>query len=459
MVKKLALFFLAVLMFSSLVYAIDLDVSSKPIVNSVILDLEEPAVFNLTIRNLGENDTFEIYSLVGVDITPGGPFEIKSSETRTIQVEIMPQKSLRFKRELPFPFDYKIRNSKNEIQEESLSIRIVDLQGSFSINADNVNRNSESVNVNIKNELMFNFEKLDIKLDSAFFESQETIALGPLETSILIVPIDKEKLSKLSAGRYLMNTQITARDKKADFETQILFLEQAGVEPSETTEGFFIRRKEFTRKNVGNVKKNVEISNEQNLFSFLFSSVNIKPSLRDITGFSVVSNWEKELIPNEEYKVVISTNWYYPILIIILVIVIIFIVRRTVDTDLQLRKHVGFVKTRGGQFALKITLRIRSKKFLERIRIFDKLPALVKLYDKFGAVSPDHIDVQNRRLEWNIESLNKGEERIFTYIIYSKIGIVGRFELPSASATYEKDGKVKDTSSNRSFFINEPKKD
>ena len=54
--------------------------------------------------------------------------------------------------------------------------------------------------------------------------------------------------------------------------------------------------------------------------------------------------------------------------------------------------------------------------------------------------------------------MNKGEERIFTYIIYSKIGVVGKFELPSARAIYEKEGKVKKTESNRSFFINEPKK-
>ena len=67
------------------------------------------------------------------------------------------------------------------------------------------------------------------------------------------------------------------------------------------------------------------------------------------------------------------------------------------------------------------------------------------------------IDMKNRRLEWNVESLNKGEERIFTYIIYSKIGVVGRFELPSTRAVYEKEGKVKNTESNRSFFINEPK--
>ena len=135
------------------------------------------------------------------------------------------------------------------------------------------------------------------------------------------------------------------------------------------------------------------------------------------------------------------------------------IIRKTIEMDLSLRKKVTFVKTKGGQFALKVTVRVKAKKFIERINIIDKLPPLVKLYERFGAVAPDKIDLTHKRLEWDIESLNKGEERIFSYIIYSKIGVVGRFELPNARIVYEKEGKVKKAESNRSFFINEPKKE
>ena len=45
--------------------------------------------------------------------------------------------------------------------------------------------------------------------------------------------------------------------------------------------------------------------------------------------------------------------------------------------------------------------------------------------------------------------------RVFTYIIYSKIGVVGKFELPEAKVIYEKGGKVKETTSNKSFYVNE----
>ena len=144
--------------------------------------------------------------------------------------------------------------------------------------------------------------------------------------------------------------------------------------------------------------------------------------------------------------------------IIILIIGLFIIIKKSIEKDVSLRKHVSFVKTRGGEFALKVSIRIKAKKFIERINIIDKLPPLVKLYERYGTFTPDKVDLNNRRLEWNIPTLNSGEERVFTYIIYSKIGIVGRFELPSAKVIYEKEGKVKETTSNRSFFINEPKK-
>ena len=60
-------------------------------------------------------------------------------------------------------------------------------------------------------------------------------------------------------------------------------------------------------------------------------------------------------------------------------------------------------------------------------------------------------------MDWNIPRLAEGEERIFTYVIYSKLRIVGRFELPSATGIYEVEGKIHETKSNRTFFINEPR--
>ena len=447
--------FLAILLLLPIISAIELDVSTKPISNTVITDLNEPAVFDLTIRNLGETDNFEIYSLVGVDIAPQMTGIINSGNSSTFRIEVLPQSALQSRKGF-FTFEYRIKDSKNDIQKETLTLNIADLSSSFSIEPKPITPKSEEITIDIKNKVMKNFPELKIKMSSAFFENEEVISLESLGSHTLTIPIDKDKIKILSAGQFLMNTRIESLGKIGTIESIIKFLEQEDIEITENKEGIIITRTELIKKNIGNIRKTTSITSEKNLISFLFTTTNIPPTSRKISGFIVRYNWEKDLIPNEELKVILKTNWFFPIIIILLIFGIITAIRKTIDLDLQLRKQVSFVKTKGGQFALKVTLRLKSKTHLDKIRIIDKMPPLVNLYEKFGSIHPDKIDLKNRRIEWDLQSLNEDEERIFSYIIYSKVGIIGRFELPEARAIYEKEGKIKYATSNRSFFINEP---
>ncbi len=446
---------LALILSLNLISAINLDISSKSISNLVITDLKEPATFELTIRNLGETDSFEIYSLVGISITPESKFTINSGDSKKIEIQAMPQN---LKSEGSLPFEYTIKNSKNEIQKESLTINIVELGGAFSIIPESINPRAENIRVLIENKANLDFPNIKLKMDSAFFEFEKEISLKAKGTEKLDIPINKEKLKKLDAGTYLINTQIKISGETDEIESMIKFLAQEDIETIETKEGVMTIREEIIKKNLGNVHKTITITTERNLIAYLFTTLSVSPTETNFKGFKVNYFWEKEIIPNEEFKVIIKTNWFYPIIVLIFILVLFLLIKKSVEAHLILRKKVDFIKTKGGQFALKITLRLKAKKFIERINIIDKLPPLVKLYERFGVIKPNKIDLQNKRIEWNIESLNKDEERIFTYIIYSKIGVIGKFELPSAKAIYEKEGKIKETTSNRSFFINEPNK-
>ncbi len=68
---------------------------------------------------------------------------------------------------------------------------------------------------------------------------------------------------------------------------------------------------------------------------------------------------------------------------------------------------------------------------------------------------PRKIDEKNRRIEWHFDKLQPGESRMISYIIYSKVGVLGKFALPTATAIYEKDGEVHEAVSNHAFFIAE----
>ena len=123
-----------VLICLSLVFvsAINLELYSKPVQNSVIVDINEPALFTLHVKSLGEADVFELYSLVGIDITPK-QFSLGAGESKDISISVMPQDFLRSKEDIPITFVYKIKDSKGNIIEQSLSINIIGLDSSFTI--------------------------------------------------------------------------------------------------------------------------------------------------------------------------------------------------------------------------------------------------------------------------------------------------------------------------------------
>jgi len=123
--------------------------------------------------------------------------------------------------------------------------------------------------------------------------------------------------------------------------------------------------------------------------------------------------------------------------------------------NMNLRKKVTFVKAKGGEFALKVSLFVHAKKYIEKVQIIDRLPSLVKIYEKFGGETPTKVDEANKRIEWNFEKLETGEIRVISYIIYSKVGILGKFALPSAIAIFQREGEIKEEQSNRAFFMAE----
>jgi hypothetical protein len=63
------------------------------------------------------------------------------------------------------------------------------------------------------------------------------------------------------------------------------------------------------------------------------------------------------------------------------------------------------------------------------------------------------FDSSTNRVKLTIPQLNQGEERVISYIVYSKMNIVGKFELPSALVVYELNGKTQDVNSNIAYFM------
>ena len=162
-------------------------------------------------------------------------------------------------------------------------------------------------------------------------------------------------------------------------------------------------------------------------------------------------------MPRESLEINSVTNWTIPFLVVILVLFILFISHIFFSKDVEVQKRVRYVRTKSNDFALKVSVKVKARRFVEKIRIYDKIPAMTKVHNAEGLNGK--FEKERNRLKWDINYLSTGEERVFEYIIFSKIKILGKFELPSSAIVYEKNGKIHEDRSNRVFFVNEQEPD
>ena len=105
---------------------------------------------------------------------------------------------------------------------------------------------------------------------------------------------------------------------------------------------------------------------------------------------------------------------------------------------------------------MKIKLRVSAKAEVGNVSLIDRIPRVVQVHDKFSSViKPSKIDLKNKRIQWDLGDMRQGEERVFNYVIYSTVGIVGKFALPRALAVFEKEGKIHEVESNSVYFLAE----
>jgi|TARA_Y100000034_G_C6903329_1_gene418483 hypothetical protein len=445
--------FIAVLLLLPFVSAINLNIEKQDSNEIIIQGINQPAISNLKITNLGASDNLQFYNLLGFSMAPKGTVYFGQGEAKIIELMIYPKENFNYRG--PYSFKYFIMGKDNSKISQELTIKIIDLKDALEIGSGEINLESNSLEIYIHNKENFNFEEINIKFNSVFFEFEETFLLEPNERKNFKVELNKEEFKKLMAGFYTLNAEVNVENKKVDLEGVIKFTEKDILTTTKKDYGLLINTQIIKKKNEGNVLASSEIVIKKNIFSRLFTTLSPEPDIVERYNSNVYYTWIREIKPGESMEIIVKTNWLFPFLIILFIIAIVVLAKQYSRTDLILRKKISFVKAKGGEFALKVSIFVNAKKHIEKVSVIDKLPSLVKIYKKFGGEEPKRINEKNKRIEWEFNELEEGETRILSYIIYSKIGIIGKFALPKATAIYEKDGKIHESESNKAFFVAE----
>lgn len=439
-----------------LISAINVEVEKISSNEVMVSGVKEAVTFDLNLTNLGGVDNFKFYNLLGFNMFPVGTIPVNARETKRIELKISPIGE--FKHSGAYTLEYIIRGNDDSEVRKKLTFDIAELKDVFEIGSGGFDPESSSVEIYIKNKVRLDFSKVNAKFSSAFFEFEETFPISGYEKKEFSIELNKKDFAELQAGFYTLNAEINVEDEKANVEGVIKFIEKDIVTTTRKDYGMIISTKIIEKKNEGNVAVKSETTLEKNIISRLFTSFSPEPDISDRKGFNIFYTWEREIKPGETLEIDVKTNWLLPFLIVIVIIVILVLARQYSKTNIVLKKRVSFVRAKGGEFALKISIIVQAREYVEKISITDRLPMLVKIHERFTGEMPSRIDEKNRRIEWNFEKLAAGEVRMLSYIVYSKIGVLGKFALPSATAIYERDGEIQETESNKTFFIAEARK-
>jgi len=354
-----------------------------------------------------------------------------------------------------YQFEYYIKESNESQIKETLTFKSIELKDVFEIGVKKFDPESNIIQIYLENKENLDLGKTKIKLTSDFFTLEKEFDVGPYGKEEFSLTLDKEEFSDLFAGFYAYQATITVDNVEAQLSGNLEFVEKDIVKTTEENYGLLIRTTTITKSNEGNAMAPSELVINKNIISRLFTSFEPVPDRVERDGTKITYVWSKVLNPGESYDIKVNTNWIFPFLLIILVIAVVVLAKRYSMAPLSIRKKVGFVRAKGSEFALKVTLQVQARKYIEKVNIIERLPAMVKLYERFGAQTPSKVDIKKKRLEWNFKKLESGEKRTLSYIIYSKVGVLGKFALPQATGHYEQEGTLHETTSNRAYFVSE----
>lgn len=434
-------------------FALDVTVKNNNTNLVMVRELPHPVSFDVYVTNNGPSDSFSFYNLAGFLMTPSQPVRIEAGQTKRVNITITPTSNLTYNGY--YTFSYYVQSSSGDKNTESATFKIVGLDHAFSVGASEINPKSNSITIYIQNNLALNFSDMKVQFKSPFFTLNKAISLGSMEKKSFEVNLNKEDFKSLIAGFYTLSAAIVVDGEPATVEGPIKFSEQNILNVSEQNYGFIIFTKVIEKSNEGNVVVDSQTQIDKNIISRLFTTFSPEPDIVKRDGFNVVYTWENKISPGDTLKIKATTNWLWPLFVVVFLVAIVILVKKFSKTSLVMDKKISFLRAKGGEFAVKVTIVVSAKKFVERLTVTDRLPPLVKLYEKFGIEKPSRIDEKNKRVEWYFESLEAGESRVLNYVLYSKVGVLGRFALPTATAIFERNGKISEAESNRAFLVAE----
>ena len=313
-------------------------------------------------------------------------------------------------------------------------------------------RNEFEIKVNLINRNPKNISNLKIALSSVstgLIKEETFTGLKPLEsksvsTRVKIDPLTPPAKDTLKVVLYVDNKPL----EPTIFEKfEVIGYSELKVVKSERTGSFFRWVNKTTYINDGNVHLGKVIEHKTSFLKSLFTQTSPK-AFTISKGEERYNAWELSLDPQETITLQ-EVESYRSILYLIILVAVAFALYRFFQSPVRLIKEASAISYKeGGVSELKVILRIKnmSSKPYVKLTLMDRVPMIAEVeHDSMGTLKPATIfnDGKGSVVKWELENIEKHEERILAYKIRSKLSILGTFTLPKSSLRFFTEQNVK----------------
>ncbi|HLP79465.1 MAG TPA: hypothetical protein VK158_02425 [Acidobacteriota bacterium] len=429
----------------------------------------ETAEFSLTVSNLGaESDRLTLYS---TDpqwrvYFEGSIIRLGPKESKTISVLLDPSSSVQVGKVHSIPLVL-----RSLTDDESVSVKVSVLLASQSqktyapsvfIDAV-VNENNQidptvpiDVTLRLINKNPLDINSLVVTLTSPLFNEEFSTQLAPNDqvTKILSYKINPQtppqkayvdialKANNISLGS-MKRVQLEVIPALPGFEREVVTEEKEWLKEVYVVKLF----------NNGNVEATEKVQLESSFLQRLFTQSDIEPTYQKIDG-EYYSVFDVTLAPGTGLQLSVVKN-YQPfaittaiLLVVVLVCVTLYYLLRSA---VVIRKEVRVIEQQEeGVSKMKVLLHVKNRtgKLLENVKVIERTPNITEVDKQFavGTLKPTKIVAHGSKgtlVRWDFATLEPYEERIITYIINSKLSILGDIGLPASIVKYDTYGQTR----------------
>jgi len=455
MVKKV-IFLVMVLLCAQLVLA-ETTIKDEAVNNVIVKELSNSALFNVNVTN-GDSfyDSFSIDTLLDVEMDPKNLGSVAPGETKIFEVKVTPSAGMRERESGELSFEYYVKGNQAEAVKNTMMINIIPFSQLMDITLP-PSVESEDTTFVLGLMLKENAE-LDaiISIESELVSEEVEVVLSNENQELTL---DLKDLTDMKAGVYETTFNFAFGNETIVLTKDLVLGSIVNVDTNEEKKGMFLSKEIMvTKTNNGNSAVKVTISMTKSVLGSLFTSFSGSPTTKKVGG-KYLYEWSEELNPGESISARMKTNYWIPFIILILILIAVVVFKVVTTPQVKIIKKAIRVRTKSGIFAAKVVVYLKNTGTqINNVKIIERLPAFTEvLKDKFGVLTPSEI--KKRSVIWDFEKLAAGEEIMFSYVIYSKINVFGKLEVPSAVVTYrDNKDEFKENISNKAYILSPEEK-